>query len=148
MIWRGCAIFLNWPIFLNRKIALFHRSLHFHHVLKLSIFLKSLARPLAMLHTQEAMTKDSKLRVLKGAEMFCALNGVGPGRYVQIRKGSIVTVLSVTDKGADGCAVRLMLRDGVDMLTITLFASSAKKLDRPEFNLNTGDPTRFLRLGV
>jgi len=63
---------------------------------------------------------------------------------VQIRRGDTLTVLSVTDRGSEGCAVRLGLRDG--SLACTLHTSSVKKLDRAEFNLNTGDPTRFLRL--
>lgn len=94
------------------------------------------------------MTEFKKLRVLKGAEMFCALNGTGPGRYVQIRKGATVVVLSTADKGKDGCSIRLRVQDGRDYFTVTLYASSAKKLERSEFNVNTGDPTRFLRLGV
>lgn len=58
------------------------------------------------------MTEFKKLRVLKGAEMFCALNGAGPGRYVQIRKGATVVVLNTADNGKDGCAVRLRVQDG------------------------------------
>ena len=103
-------------------------------------------KPATETEINAAMTEYKKLRVLKGAEMFCSLNGAG--RYVQIRKGAIVVVLSVTGKGKDGCAVRLRVQDGRDYLTVTLYASSAKKLERSEFNVNTGDPTRFLRLGT
>lgn len=91
------------------------------------------------------ITAGCTLEVLKGISQMWVQSTTGrPAHYARVNVREWLRVVAVQDSGRDG--FRVTFERAHDRFTLT--CASAAKTTWPEFNLNTGDPTKTIRVRV
>ena len=94
------------------------------------------------MNTATEITQGARVKILKGMrEAWDCKNA----RYTEIRIREVWTVESLTQNQEDGIC-SLLLSCG--SRKVRMCVSTASKLKRPAVNLNTGDPTRQIRVSL